>query len=199
MRLALTLFLVSSIFLSPLAQPHSTEKIHILFYNTENLFDTLNDPATLDDEFLPEGDRHWTNFRLKKKLTQISKVLLSAAGFEPPEIIGLCEVENRGVLEKLLHDTPLQNYVYRIIHKDSPDERGIDVALLYRSDKIKALSYHYIPIMAPYGDVEKTREILKANFVLPGKDSLVVFLNHWPSRYRGRQKQTLIECWQPKL
>ncbi|HKJ42301.1 MAG TPA: endonuclease/exonuclease/phosphatase family protein [Sunxiuqinia sp.] len=162
------------------------DRIHILFYNTENLFDTSDDPATEDEEFLPEGDRHWTNFRFHTKLNHISKVLLATAGFEPPEIIGLCEVENRGVLEQLAKNTALKNYSYRIIHKDSPDERGIDVGLLYRSDRIQALTYHYIPLLNANHEVEKTREILHAEFLLAGDDTLHVFFNHWPSRYRGQ-------------
>ena len=160
--------------------------ISILFYNTENLFDTANDPATQDDEFLPNGARHWNNFRLEKKLNQLGKVILGASGFEPPDIVGLCEVENRDVLEMLLKNTPLVNYSYAIIHKDSPDERGIDVALLYRNDYLKPLVYNYIPIMNERLEQRNTREILHAGFLLPGDDTIHVFFNHWPSRYGGQ-------------
>ena len=168
------------------AQKVTVDSIHLLFYNTENLFDTVDDPTTLDEEFTPKGDRHWSNYRLAKKLNQLSKVILNSAGFEPPEIIGLCEIENRKVLEMLVQNTPIKNYSYSIIHKDSPDERGIDVALLFRSDFVKALDYHYLPLVNEKMEVQSTREILQAKFLLPGEDTLYVFFNHWPSRYRGQ-------------
>ena len=168
------------------AQPEVPEQINILFYNTENLFDVKDDPLTQDEEFLPDGDRHWTNFRLNKKLNQLSKLLLSAAGFEPPEIIGLAEVENREVLEMLLKNTALKNYSYTIVHKDSPDERGIDVAMLFRPDRIKPTTYRYIPVLNEKQEIQSTREILYAGFRLPEEDTIHVFFNHWPSRYQGQ-------------
>ncbi|KOH43057.1 endonuclease/exonuclease/phosphatase family protein [Sunxiuqinia dokdonensis] len=171
---------------SLLGQSEKHQPIHILFYNVENLFDTQDDPASLDEEFLPDGDRRWNDFRFYQKLKQLSKVILSSAGFEPPEIIGLCEVENRFVLEKLLDATPLKGQAYAIVHKDSPDERGIDVALLYRTDRLVPLSYQYIPVLNERSEVESTREILHATFLLPGEDTLHVFFNHWPSRYGGQ-------------
>lgn len=180
------LLAINSFSTSLFAQNSPSDYLNILFYNTENLFDTSNDPLTQDDEFLPKGDRHWNSFRFQKKLNQISKVILNVAGFEPPEIIGLCEVENHEVLEKLTKHTPLKSFSYRIIHKDSPDERGIDVALLYRPERIQALTFRYIPLLDTNQKVQKTREILQAEFLLPGKDTLYVFFNHWPSRYKGQ-------------
>lgn len=162
------------------------DHLHVLFYNVENLFDTQDDPLTRDAEFLPDGARRWNDYRFYQKLKQLSKVILSSAGFDPPELIGLCEVENRFVLEKLLDATPLKNHAYAIVHKDSPDERGIDVALLYRPDRLSPLSYQYIPVMNERSGVETTREILHAAFRLPGEDTLHVFFNHWPSRYGGQ-------------
>ncbi len=168
------------------AQPKKQDQLHVLFYNVENLFDTQNDSLTNDDEFLPDGDRRWNDYRFYQKLKQLSKVILSSAGFEPPEIIGLCEIENRFVLEKLLDSTPLKGYAYSIIHKNSPDERGIDVALLYRSERVIPLEYQYVPIVNERSEVESTREILHAEFLLPREDTLHVFFNHWPSRYGGQ-------------
>ncbi len=172
--------------ISLLGQPEEQDHLHVLFYNVENLFDTQDDPITNDDEFLPDGDRRWNDYRFYQKLKQLSKVILSSAGFEPPEIIGLCEIENRFVLEKLLDATPLKSHAYSIIHKDSPDKRGIDVALLYRSDRVTPLFYQYIPVINKRSEVETTREILHAAFLLPGEDTLHVFFNHWPSRYGGQ-------------
>lgn len=168
------------------AQPKTSREINILFYNVENLFDTKDDPLTNDDEFLPDGERHWSFSRLRTKLNHLCKLIVSSAGFELPEIIGLCEVENREVLEMLLETTPLKNYSYSIIHKNSPDDRGIDVALLFRKDFVKPLAYRYIPVLDEHGEVRATREILHAEFLIPNEDTIHLFFNHWPSRYGGQ-------------
>lgn len=157
----------------------------ILFYNVENLFDTRNDSLTLDDEFLPEGLKHWTPAKLADKQNKLSKVILAANGFSIPDVVAMCEVENRFVMEKLLKETPLQRFNYRIIHKDSPDERGIDVALLYRSETVVPIRFDYLPLFDNQGKVKATREILHATLIL-GTDTLHVFVNHWPSRYQGQ-------------
>ncbi|WP_159517858.1 endonuclease/exonuclease/phosphatase family protein [Sunxiuqinia indica] len=183
-------FFLASLFLlfyAELLAQTSTQEINILFYNTENLFDIEDDPTIEDDEFLPEGDRHWNSYRLRQKLNSLSKVILNCAGFIPPDIVGVCEVENRIVLEQLLANTPLNRYNYSIIHKDSPDERGIDVALFFRDDQLTPLTYHYVPILDKNRQVEETREILYASFLCAeGQDTLHLFFNHWPSRYRGQ-------------
>lgn len=177
-------FLIVRIDLS--AQAPNADQINILFYNTENLFDTHNDPETLDDEFTPSGARHWTVDRFRKKVNHLSKVILVSSGFNPPDIVGLCEIENRQVLEKLLNETPLRKYGYSIIHKNSPDERGIDVALLFRNDHLQPVTYEYLPILDEDKQVLSTREILHAVFVVGHSDTLHVLFNHWPSRYRGQ-------------
>lgn len=166
------------------AQPSPTD-FSILFYNVENLFDTRNDSLTLDEEFLPGGMRHWTAARLAEKQNKLSKVILAANGFRVPDVVAMCEVENRFVLEKLLKETPLQRFNYRIIHKDSPDERGIDVALLYRAETVVPIRFDYLPLRNEQGKVKSTREILHAVLQL-GADTLHVFVNHWPSRYQGQ-------------
>lgn len=167
------------------AQPEYRQ-INVLFYNVENLFDTEDNSQAEDNEFLPQGDRHWTSFRLTAKLNSLSKVILNSAGFEPPEIIGLCEIENRSVLEQLIQVTPLNKFDYTIIHKDSPDERGIDVAILYRRTCVTPIRYHYIPLIGTDNDTLQTREILHSEFLLADKDTLHFFVNHWPSRYGGQ-------------
>ena len=115
----------------------------VAFYNVENLFDPESDFDSKDNEFTPAGDRHWTYKKLNQKLLNISKVILNASGWNTPEIVALCEVENRKVLEKLISTSPLQKIPYKIIHKESPDHRGIDVALLYNSDLIEPLKYDF--------------------------------------------------------
>ncbi len=157
----------------------------VMFYNLENLYDTEDDPLKLDDEFLPEGDRRWTPKRLYTKLTRISKVIVNTGSWEPPAVIGFCEVENREVLERLVRHPPLKKWNYRIIHKDSPDERGIDVAAVYRPDLFEPLEYRYFPPVPEFEPAPSTREILYMKGILAGIDTLHCFFNHWPSRYGG--------------
>lgn len=159
--------------------------LRVMFYNVENLFDTYNDKFTNDDEFTPTGRMNWSMERYEKKLTSIFKVISGAGAWRPPEIIGLCEVENKKVLVDLITQTPLNKYPYQIVHHESPDLRGIDVAFLYRTDKLKLLKNEPIGIDFPkkYKNL-KTRNILMASF-LAGADTLYVFANHWPSRRSG--------------
>lgn len=161
------------------------KQVFVMFYNVENLFDVRNDPETSDDEFLPAGDRHWNTFRLNLKLNNLAKVLTNTGNWEPPAIIGFCEIENRYVLERLVAEKALQKWGYKIIHKESPDERGIDVAAIYRPDKFKPLRYKYIPMDGGYGSNNRTREILGITGVLSSCDTIHLFFNHWPSRYSG--------------
>ena len=161
------------------------DQFSVLFYNVENLFDTQNDSLSADDEFTPAGERHWTRKRLNKKVNNLSKVILNAEGWGMPDLIGLCEVENRYVLQKLIEDTPLKTTSYKVIHKESPDPRGIDVALLYNSETFYPLDYACYPMINKDGSIRKSREILYVFGIVNGRDSLHVFVNHWPSRYSG--------------
>ncbi len=163
----------------------STKDFFFLFYNVENLFDTTDDPKTSDEEFTPEGVRHWTYSRLNKKLINISKVIHSASGWEPPQLIALCEIENRLVLDRLVNDTPLNKYQFNIIQKESPDPRGIDVALLYNPDTFYPLGYKCISLKSEEGNILKSREILYVSGLIGLTDTLHIFVNHWPSRYSG--------------
>jgi len=173
------------LFSIPSFSQENTDHISILFYNTENLFDTNDDPQTEDDEFTPKGDRHWTYKRLNKKLLNISKVILSASGWNIPTVVALCEIENRNVLERLISDTPLKSYPYKIIHKESPDHRGIDVAFIYNSEQFNPTSYKYYPLKNGRGSIINTREILYVTGAINGIDTIHFFVNHWPSRYSG--------------
>lgn len=157
----------------------------IMFYNVENLFDTEDDPNTQDDEFLPAGERRWTGYRLHVKLNNIAKVIVNTGLWEPPSLIGFCEVENRAVLESLVNHPALKSWQYRIIHKDSPDGRGIDVAAIYRGDVFIPVEYAYFPPVMPGAKAPATREILYLSGVFNGKDTVHFFFNHWPSRYGG--------------
>lgn len=158
----------------------------IAFYNVENLFDTVDDPEKRDEEFLPEGRKSWTNARYTQKLKKIAKVL-SELSEEAPAIIGLCEVENKQVVEDLIKTPPLKKYNYKIVHYPSPDRRGIDVALLYRAE------YFELNSSKSYRLVDKAQPdfITRDQLLVTGKldgDRIHFIVNHWPSRSGGQAR-----------
>jgi predicted extracellular nuclease len=157
----------------------------IAFYNVENLFDIYDDSLKRDDEFTLGGDRNWNNKRFYNKLNNIYKVIMAIGEWNPPVIVGLAEVENRFVLNKLVYQTPLKTFDYKIIQEESPDWRGIDVAMLYRSSKFTPIAYKTIGIRFPFDTTSRTRDILYVKGVLLGNDTVNIFVNHWPSRYGG--------------
>jgi len=161
------------------------DALRVMFYNVENLFDPKDDSAKADEEYVPGGMRGWNSNRLKRKLINISKVTLAVGGWDPPEIIGLCEVENRMVLYLLTTDTPLKNFGYKIIHRESPDPRGIDVALLYRPEKFRVLYSAPISIRFPFDTASRTRDILFVKGIACKRDTINIFVNHWPSKFGG--------------
>ena len=162
------------------------DNIGILFYNVENLFDTENDSIKLDDEFTPEGDKHWTYPKYYQKLKNISRVIYESGAWNPPAIVGLCEVENKTVLNDLIWKTGLNNLDYHIIHHESPDTRGIDVAILYRKNIFEPLES--IPVKVNFGKGSRpTRDILYTYGLLHDTIPLHVFVAHFPSRYGGVQ------------
>jgi hypothetical protein len=161
------------------------DRARIMFYNVENLFDIYDDSLTRDEEFTPDGERRWNNHRFYNKLNNIYKVIMAVGQWEPPAIIGLCEIENRSVLEKLIYETPLKKYGYRIIHHESPDRRGIDVALLYREGHFIPFHHEPVEVFFPDDTSRKTRDILYVKGLLFDKEMIHIFVNHWPSRYGG--------------
>lgn len=166
--------------------PGPSDRIRIAFYNVENLFDTEDDPLKNDNEFLPEGTNRWTKYRYEVKLNHIAKVLINLGGWEMPAVVGLCEVENRQVLEDLVRKTGLENFDYEIVHEDAPDARGIDVALLYRPDIFRYIKHDIVRITFPFDRDVLTRDILHVEGTLAG-DTVHVFVNHWPSRRGGQE------------
>ena len=188
----------------------------VAFYNFENLFDTINNPNN-DEEWLPNGAQNWTSEKYNQKLKNLGRVL-SEIGTndqqkESPTFIGGCEIENRGVLEDLVKDSQLINSNYGIVHFDSPDKRGIDVALLYKKKHFTITSYSNIPLLV-YRDEEKkvkkeekeevtedvivedksskrvyTRDQLLVTGFLDGEEVSVI-VNHWPSRSGGEKKSS---------
>lgn len=169
-----------------LPQSQSAGVFRIVFYNVENLFDTLNEPGRNDDFFTPGGERRWDSFRLDKKLNNLHKALAAAGQWVPPSIIGLCEVENRYILEKLIGNTGLSGSGYNIIHSNSPDSRGIDVAVLYKNDEFIVLDTFFKVINFPFDSLATTRDILYIKGIAGGTDTVHFFINHWTSRWGGQ-------------
>jgi endonuclease/exonuclease/phosphatase family metal-dependent hydrolase len=186
-RFLLVLFLVFAL-VRP-AESQTRGDVRVMFYNAENLFDIQDDPNTSDSDFTPSGIYHWTKEKYDKKLLNIYKVIAGVGSWQPPEIIGIAEVENRQVLQDLITETPLSKFNYSISHFDSPDTRGIDVALLFCSEKLTLLQQE--PIFINFTDEprRKTRNILLVKLLYKTADTLYVFVNHWPSR-RGGEIET---------
>ncbi len=167
------------------AQPTEKTPFRILFYNVENLLDTINDPATQDDEYAQGGLRNWNAARLNQKIDRIAKVFIASGGWDTLDVIGLCEVENLELLERLVDHPLLRKANYGIIHKESPDHRGMDVALLYRKSTFQPQSYSCIALRDSLGEAIATREILQVAGCPFGGELIHIFVNHWPSRYGG--------------
>jgi predicted extracellular nuclease len=159
------------------------QEVQVVFYNVENLCDTEDDPSTKDEEFLPQGEKNWTMERFRRKTVHIYQVLVAMSAGEMPGIVGLCEIENREVLNRLIYDTPLIRADYHVIQRDSPDARGMDVALLYRPDIFMPDTTAWLEV--PMTGNETTREILKAKGKLWGEIPVCIYVNHWPSRFSG--------------
>jgi len=164
---------------------NSGQNVRILFWNVENLFDYKDDTLTADEEFTGNGAMHWSYTKLQTKLAHVAKAILAAGEWDPPVIIGMCEIENRYVLNKLIYNSPLKSSGYRIIHRNSPDSRGIDVAMLYRADAFTPMFTEWITIKFPFDTTATTRDILYAKGILFDSDTIHLFVNHWPSRRGG--------------
>jgi len=157
----------------------------IMFYNVENLFDTEDDPLINDQEFLPSSEKEWNQSRYQDKLSKIAWIIGEAGEDTLPVLVGLAEIENRKTLDDLLTVAPLRGQDYRIIHQESPDLRGIDVALLYRANFFKPLTTDFIRLHFPSDTALKSRDILFCQGIMASGDTLCVFVNHWPSRSSG--------------
>jgi len=164
------------------------KELFSVFYNVENLFDTIDNPNTRDNEFLPKSEKKWDTYRYNYKLNQLDKVFSEIIKKENenrlPNIIGLCEVENKLVIDDLLKTETFKNHTYKIIHKQSPDGRGIDCALLV-DEKFEVLNSDFIKINNPI-ESRATRDIVFGK--LKFKNQIInVFVNHWPSRWGGQE------------
>lgn len=164
----------------------------LVFYNLENIFDTRDDPRTLDDDFTPEGSKKWTKKRYARKLRKLARTLhavgKSTSG-KLPAVMGVAEVENKAVLRDLINTKPLNRYPLGIAHHDSPDERGIDTALLFDKSCFELVHSEAIPLLVynQEGERDYTRDILYVLGNLNG-DRVHIFVNHWPSRRSGEEE-----------
>ncbi len=182
-----TLFFTLCLLIAGFASGQECNKwLNFGFYNVENLFDTLDDPHTNDNEFLPENAKQWTGERYAKKITDLSASIKAMSSGNLPELIGVCEVENRKVT------TDLSESVYGdnagVIHKDSPDSRGIDVAAIYDKKKVTVNEVSYRRYMLPNHKRLSTRDILMADVTLKKSTRFRVIFTHWPSRRGGEEK-----------
>jgi predicted extracellular nuclease len=158
-------------------------EISLVFYNVENLFDTLDNPLTADDEYLPGTAKDWNTQKYQTKLDRLSEVLSKIAdGY--PTFIGFAEVENEEVLKELANHSLLAEAEYGIIHQDSPDERGIDVGLVYRKTQFTPGAQRFLTVALPAED-RPTRDILYVHGKITKGPEVHIFVNHWPSRGGG--------------
>ena len=148
----------------------------------------MNDPEVLDDEFTPEGPKKWTQDKYDKKLHNMERVFFDIAAINKdyPVVIGVSEVENRNVLEDIVAAPKLAPANYRIVHHDSPEARGVDVAFFYRADVFKLEGEKAIRTIIPSLPNFKTRDILTMWGKIDGEDFLFM-VGHWPSRLGGKE------------
>jgi predicted extracellular nuclease len=188
---AVTLFLLVSLYINCQEFPSAKNSLTIVFYNVENLFDINNDPNKNDEEFLPESPKQWDLAKYKKKITDLAKVIASINDNELPALIGLAEVENQQVLEDLVSSPKLKRGKYGIIHYDSKDERGIDVALLYDKDEIEVIESKAVPVVFGFDIQDVTRDILYVKCKIKDDNVFHLFINHWPSRSPNEQESEI--------
>ncbi len=179
--------LILVILVSGISNAIGQNSFQVGFWNIENLFDTTNALGINDDDFTPAGRYAWTDQRLNKKFHDLAKVIHDINENNDLALLGLAEIENLTVLRRLNRDFIKQGF--KIIHQESPDERGIDCGLLYDPQKLVLLETNFIPIFLAGN--EKTRDIIEAKFSIPGSGKqkpLYVFINHWPSRWGGQEQ-----------
>ena len=183
----ITLLALSLLMIAPLFAQKRDNAV-IAFYNLENLFDTENDPLINDEQFLPDGDYQWTEERYQRKLENMSKVIsLIAKEYGGPVAIGVSEVENRRVLEDLVATDNLKPFNLGIVQYDSPDRRGVDVALLYQKDRFRVI--HSYPYRLITEDTNfRTRDQILVTGIIDEIDTVNIIVNHWPSKLGGEKR-----------
>ena len=158
-----------------------------VFYNIENVFDTINDPTINDEEFLPDGIKNWTGVKYWKKMANIERALfnLSSECKAFPTVIGVSEIENRNVLEDIASMPKLAPAGYQIVHYDGPDARGVDCAFFYRPDQFTLTGSSSERVVVEGQPDFRTRDILTMTGTIDGEEFLFI-VSHWPSRRNGQ-------------
>ncbi|MFZ2898461.1 MAG: endonuclease/exonuclease/phosphatase family protein [Saprospiraceae bacterium] len=194
MRTAAIIFLFLGVASSLFSQEKTYKVGCIGFYNFENLFDTLDTPDVSDTEFTPNSAKQYGTAIYLEKQRNLSTVVSQMGTELTPDgvaILGVAEIENRKVLEDFAAQEAVKDRNYQIVHYDSPDGRGIDVALLYNPKYYQVLSSRPIPMTAyeEEGQTRGTRDILFVSGLFDG-EPLHVLVNHWPSRRGGESATT---------
>ncbi|OYT15416.1 MAG: hypothetical protein B7C24_13170 [Bacteroidetes bacterium 4572_77] len=172
----------------------SDKEFTIVFYNVENLFDTIAIDGKMDEEFTPNSKKKWDSKKYHHKLKQLATVIDSIGGAYLPDVVALEEVENLAVLQDLVKQKSIAAADYQIIHYESPDFRGIDNALLYNPQSFKVLQQEAIPITMPdsIGTLGNhpitTRDILYVKGIVRENDTIHILVNHWTSMYFGEEE-----------
>lgn len=161
------------------------QRMRVLWWNVENLYDTIHDVGFDDYEFLPTAERCWNTYRYWRKQGDLAKVIVAAGGVQPVDLVGMCEVENDTVIDHLTHRTRLAKLGYQSVVTHSNDRRGIDLALLYQPETFLLLNWSQHAI--PYDSLRErpTRPLLLVSGRIPTGDTLDVMLAHFPSRRGG--------------
>ena len=159
----------------------------VMFWNIENFFDTVDDPATRDEEFTPDGVKAWNEAKYEKKLANVERVVFDIAAQDRiyPAVIGFSEVENRSVLDDIVSTPKLAPASYRVVHYDSPEARGVDVAFIYRPDQFKLEGSFPVKADVPQLPEFRTRDILTMWGTIDSEPFYFMVV-HWPSRLGGK-------------
>ncbi|MDX9776619.1 MAG: hypothetical protein RBT40_11840, partial [Petrimonas sp.] len=165
-----------------------TTPFSFMFYNTENFYDTSDDPGVMDSEFTPGGRLKWNEKRFNDKVTKLTFVIQDIIKPEIPDIIGLAEIENKNVMMSILDDLyrkGMKNYSF--VHYDSPDERGSDVAMIYNTQSFIVLESSPVLVHLP-GIEDRTRDILHVKGKTTFDEVFHIFIVHFPSRREGTDR-----------
>ncbi|MBR6248404.1 MAG: endonuclease/exonuclease/phosphatase family protein [Muribaculaceae bacterium] len=204
MKKMLFIALAALLLLPMVAQDRRYNMYGVMFYNLENLFDTINSNGTYDLEFSPNGARQWNNEKYWQKQHNMAYAIsqITTQGTpDGPALIGVSEIENITVLQDLVRQPEIKNRRYQIVHHDSPDRRGVDVGLLYNPRVFKVLNVtnqrlgeqHFVAIGKgdDYNPNMRTRDQLCVTGMLAG-EKVSVLVNHWPSRLGGQEQSSYL-------
>lgn len=181
-------FLLTGLFAALIVACIAQKPYKVVFYNFENLFDTIDDPDIFDEEFTPEGPKKWNSVKYGKKIANLERVLFDIAAEDRdfPVVIGVSEIENRNVMEDVIAQAKLAHADYRVVHFDSPDARGVDVGFYYRPDLFKLEGSAPIPFHMPELPNFRTRDFVTMWGTIDS-EPFFFLVSHWPSRLGGKE------------